>query len=122
MKAYIYRAALYCQQCGEKLKANLDGALADSGATPGTQDGDSERYPQGPYDNGGGEADCPQHCDACGVFLENPLTSDGDKYVREAAGEYDAPDSSWDEIATRAEQDGKPVLADWIRYYFAPGQ
>jgi len=28
----------------------------------------------GPYPDGGGEADAPQHCGGCGVFLENPLT------------------------------------------------
>lgn len=43
--------------------------------------GDSDEYPQGPYADGGGEADCPQHCDACGVFLENPLTDEGIDYV-----------------------------------------
>ncbi len=83
---------------------------------------DSEQWPQGPYPDGGGEADCPQHCDCCGAFLENPLTDDGDSYVREKAEPFNAPDSSWDEIATRAESAGQPVLAEWIRFYFAWGQ
>lgn len=39
------------------------------------------------YSDGGGEADCPQHCANCGVPLENPLTSDGVQYVLEAAEE-----------------------------------
>lgn len=112
MKAYAFNAALYCEQCGDEIKAALAGKESE----------DSNVYPQGPYPNGGGEADCPQHCDSCGEFLENVLTGDGDKYVRDQAAPYDAPDSSWDEIAQRAEQDGKPVLAQWFRFYFAPGQ
>jgi hypothetical protein len=34
---------------------------------------DSDKFPKGPLADGGGESDCPQHCDTCGVFLENPL-------------------------------------------------
>ena len=37
--------------------------------------------------NGGGESDTPQHCDDCDVFLENPLTDDGNEYVRELYAE-----------------------------------
>jgi hypothetical protein len=44
---------------------------------------DSDEYPKGPYPNGGGESDSPQHCADCREFLENPLTSDGYDYVRE---------------------------------------
>ena len=44
---------------------------------------DSGEFPKGPYDNGGGESDCPQHCGACHEFLENPLTSDGLEYARQ---------------------------------------
>lgn len=43
----------------------------------------------GPWMNGGGEADCPQYCDRCGVFLDNPLTPYGEEYVREKVAEYD---------------------------------
>ena len=39
------------------------------------------------FPNGGGEADAPQHCDSCGVFLENPLTDEGVQYVLEAIEE-----------------------------------
>jgi len=45
---------------------------------------DSGDYPKGPIDSGGGEADSPQHCGHCGVFLDNPLTGDGDEYVAQA--------------------------------------
>lgn len=77
MKAFIYRADIYCEGCGNAIKRDLDTASLVTLE-------DSDHYPQGPYCNGGGEADCPQHCGACGVFLENPLTSDGVEYVREA--------------------------------------
>ena len=39
---------------------------------------------RGPYADGGGEADTPQHCDGCGHFLENPLAGDGLIYVEDA--------------------------------------
>jgi hypothetical protein len=47
-------------------------------------DYDSDDLPKGPYSDGGGEADTPQHCDGCGQFLENPLTADGLIYVEDA--------------------------------------
>lgn len=72
MNAYIYQAALLCESCATTAKWTL------------APDADSDRYPQGPYANGGGEADCPQHCDHCNLFLENPLTTDGMEYVRES--------------------------------------
>lgn len=71
MNVYIFQAALYCEACGRDLC---------EGTAPSEN---SDKYPQGPYPDGGGEADCPQHCDACGVFLENPLTKDGEHYVLE---------------------------------------
>jgi hypothetical protein len=42
---------------------------------------DSGDWPKGPYADGGGEADHPQHCGSCGAFLRNALTGDGDEYV-----------------------------------------
>ena len=47
-------------------------------------DHDSDDMPKGPYADGGGEADSPQHCDACGEFLENPLTGDGLIHIEDA--------------------------------------
>lgn len=72
MEAYIYKADLLCGECG---------VAASEGLKPSD---DSDSYPQGPYADGGGEADTAQHCGACHVFLENPLTSDGINGVREA--------------------------------------
>lgn len=76
MDVYVYCADIYCEDCGLAIKAELK-------KTDDT--GDSGDYPQGPYSDGGGESDCPQHCGDCHTFLENPLTSDGYDYVREAA-------------------------------------
>ncbi len=84
MNAYIYQAALYCKDCGASIREHL----AREGRAPSNPSDeatfDSDEYPKGPYPDGGGEADCPNHCDGCGMFLENPLTSDGYEYIAEA--------------------------------------
>jgi hypothetical protein len=87
--AYVFQSALYCEECGDKIKNRLS-SKADTG--------DSNDYPQGPYNDGGGEADSPQFCDsgkACsnkvvvpsgtsiGCPLGNPLTRDGIKEINE---------------------------------------
>jgi hypothetical protein len=74
MNAYIFQAALLCEACARKV---MD-------AKQPYASNDSNTYPQGPYPDGGGEADSPQHCDHCRTFLENPLTSDGVAYVVDA--------------------------------------
>jgi len=92
MDAYVYRAALWCGPCLIKALA------AERKAAPGAIDifpaevlqqivsangftseshYDSDDLPKGPYAEGGGEADAPQHCEGCGQFLGNPLTVDG---------------------------------------------
>lgn len=81
MKAYIYCAALYCESCGDIIRANLESAGKAPLKLENESTWDSDTYPKGPYSDGGGEADCPQHCDSCGVFLENALTDDGDAYA-----------------------------------------
>jgi hypothetical protein len=87
MDAYIYQAALLCADCAvitmnEFELFNMLGGSSSPFRRPKPWT-DSDSYPQGPYTAGGGEADTPQHCDACGVFLENPLTTDGSRYVNE---------------------------------------
>jgi len=112
MEAYVYQAALLCADCAviTMNEFELFNMLSGSSSPfrrskPWT---DSDRYPQGPYPSGGGEADNPQHCDACGVFLENPLTGDGSRYVNEHLIEH-ARDGSGD----------RDVLATWAKYYNA---
>jgi hypothetical protein len=83
MDAYIYCADIYCDDCARAIRIDC---AEDSG--------DSDGYPQGPYSDGGGEADGPQCCGACGEFLENPLTGDGYQYLLELLATYISPDDS----------------------------
>lgn len=96
MLAYIYQAALLCEDCGKAARAKChedennpvvriarERNCSLRCAAEYESHYDSDDYPKGPFDNGGGEADSPQHCDHCGVFLENDLTTDGANYVRE---------------------------------------
>ena len=98
MDAYIYRAGLWCGACVIKAlvaaRKAAPGAIAMSPAEALQQivsangftsesDYDSDDLPKGPYAQGGGEADTPQHCEGCGQFLGNPLTSDGVLWVED---------------------------------------
>lgn len=102
MDAYIFQADLYCGPCMiESLIAHDKASPAARDMAPGAaleqitesngfmceSDYDSDDLPKGPYADGGGEADRPQHCGRCRVFLENPLTRDGEIYVVAAAKE-----------------------------------
>jgi hypothetical protein len=79
MNVYIYRAALHCEGCGDKIKD----ALGHKFEGLSEYEFDSDEYPKGPFPNGGGEKDYPDYCDTCGLFLENPLTGDGEDYVKD---------------------------------------
>lgn len=101
MNAYVYRAALLCEDCAIATMKELDAAFQDNGIMPGDPlNDDSDRYPQGPYANGGGESDSPCHCDHCQTFLENPLTDDGREYVNDAI-----------------ENNPSPITKIWADYY-----
>ncbi len=80
MNVFTYNAELLCQPCGEATIELLEKYV------PEDERDDSDRYPQGPTADGGGEADCPQHCVKCDTFLQNPLTNEGVLYVVEALG------------------------------------
>ena len=114
MQVYIYCADIYCEDCGEKIRDqySCDGLAPDDPNDETTYD--SDEYPKGPYPDGGGEADCPQHCGSgahcenaielsdgrkIGVWLENDLTTDGVAYVRKAI------------------QDGGEVAELWAEWY-----
>lgn len=79
---YVYCAALYCDECGEAIREEL----TRDGKAPTDPDDDSSydsgEFPKGPYYDGG-ESDSPDHCDGCKTFLDNALTSDGYRYVKE---------------------------------------
>lgn len=83
MNVYIYQAALLCQRCGEHRRALLQNTDKMPANPAAEYTYDSDDYPKGPYANGGGAADTPQHCDDCSVYLNNPLTTDGVQYVLE---------------------------------------
>lgn len=66
MDVWIYQASLWCEDCIAEVIQELE----TSGIIDG---GDSDTYPQGPYPDGGGEAGVANHCEGCGVELENPV-------------------------------------------------
>jgi len=83
-EAFAFQASLLCADCGLAAVKNL--------RTEGVEDdGDSGTFPQGPYPDGGGEADSAQFCGEgrhclsaatvaghkVGCPLRNPLTRDG---------------------------------------------
>jgi|SRR5882724_1487903 len=70
---YIYRADVYCDDCGDKIKDRLDQKLDPKGQ-PGetykdTDNGESDSYPQYVEE---GESDSPSHC-AAGEDCENAV-------------------------------------------------
>lgn len=87
MNAYIYCADLLCPDCAIVTMNHLrhEGKAPEDWKDENSFDSDD--YPKGPYPDGGGESDSPCHCGACGVPLENPLTSDGILYVLSAIQE-----------------------------------
>ena len=102
MNAYAYNAELFCETCAGKAREAI---IAEGLAPADSEDEssyDSDEFPKGPTERGGGEADSPQHCAGCKVFLENPLTTDGEDYVRKALA-----DGSGD----------KDVLKQWAEFY-----
>lgn len=112
MKAYIYAAALFCEACvASLLGVGVDGIRSEIDKrrkAHGIPDGatDTDNVPDGPYSDGGGEADTPTHCDKCNTFLGNPLTADGYAYVRGAI----------------SDGGGNPeVLAEWAEFYGIQG-
>jgi len=65
MDAYTLSTDIYCEMCATDIALiNIDTHL------------------KGPFTDGGGEADIPQHCTTCDLFLENPLTDIGHNYVQ----------------------------------------
>jgi len=119
---YIFQAALYCEDCGEAIREELKA----SGKAPEDPDDetsfDSDEFPAGPYPDGGGEADSPQHCDSMdkclnaitlpcgskiGAWLENSLTEEGVKEVV----------NSIREDLVRDDEHGRQVGRLWRKWY-----
>jgi len=81
MLVFVYAADLYCEDCGAKIREEL---TAKGQAPEDPEDEwsyDSDDFPKGPTEET--ESDSPSHCGGCGVFLESPLTSEGEAYVIE---------------------------------------
>ena len=120
MYVYIYAADIYCEDCGEAIR---EGITKEGRGTFGFYTGpddpedersyDSDEFPKGPYPDGGGEADSPQHCGAgpechnaielsdgtkIGAWLENELTAEGVVYVKEAIQEGGEVAEMWAEF------------------------
>ena len=106
MHVYIYSADLWCKKCGNGIREWLTRRGLAVAKPNDEYSYDSDDFPKGPYPDGGGLADYPRHCAAgrdcidaitlpngekIGVWLENDLTADGVKHVRESAGH--APDN-----------------------------
>lgn len=73
MDAYIYQAVLWCEECGNKIKAELTAAGKAPEDPEDENTFDFDDFPKGPYPDGGGESDCEQFCDGCGCALDNPV-------------------------------------------------
>lgn len=107
MDAFIYSADLFCSDCTTTIKQEIAHRYPQH-VPVNPQDEcsyDSDRYPKGPYMDGGGESDSPQHCGRCGLFLENPLTRDGYRYVED-----------------KLRRDGdSPTVQEWADFYGISG-
>lgn len=109
--AYVYGAAIHCGDCiGETVTRQCEAAGIDREEYLGKYGAPCPVYAID------AEADTPQHCDTCGVFLDGyGLTNDGVDYVEdcftEDSGHGDAEtlctwDSRWPWIAERMEESG----------------
>ncbi len=113
MDAYVYQAVLWCADCTDEIKKDLAKAAGKSVDEMDDEMGDettydSDDYPKGPYDDGGGESDSPQHCDGCHKFLENPLTQEGMAYAQDAFIEA---------LNADKDPDTTPSIAEWGPFY-----
>lgn len=101
---YIYRGDVYCEICADAIKAKLD-AEGRTPANPKDEGSyDSDDYPKGPYFNQ--ESDAPEHCARCGLFLENPLTREGYRYLNQMIAEADDTGAGNEE-----------VIKEWKEFY-----
>ena len=100
MKIYMFDGDVYCKPCGEAIAATLPDPDAWEREHP-----DSNSYPIA-YDSSEGEADSPEHCGKCGLFLERNLTEDGVRYVKEIVSE---------DLETESEIVG--IVKEWIDFY-----
>ena len=102
MLVYMYAAALYCEECGEAIRADLKGSAPEDMDDDASYDSDD--FPKGPMEEG--ETDSPSHCEGCGLFLESELTEEGYKYMT------DIVKASYEKHARAG-----AVASEWKDYY-----
>lgn len=120
MRVFIYCADIYCEDCGRQIRRDIKESTSPTDLDLIERE-DSDSWPQGPYPDGGGEADCPQHCGShgeclnaitledgtkIGAMLDNPLTIHGIEYVKEAIKEN-----------KESGRGNKEVLDLWVDHY-----
>lgn len=105
---FIYAAELYCADCGQAIRDDMAEKLPSNvPADPDAESSyDSGDYPKGPYPDGGGIADTPQHCGSCRVFLGNPLSREGLKWTAYMV-----------RAAKRLKQTPSVALEQWAPFY-----
>ena len=101
MQTYVFQAALWCEDCGLAIRHRLLAAHQGPRHPDDESSYDSDRFPKGPYPDGGGESDVVEHCAGMGdclnrqlvgtlrdgrpwyvgVWLENELTTEGLKQL-----------------------------------------
>jgi len=108
---YIYQADVYCDECGKEICQDFKESIKH----PGYTWYDSNEYPKGPYSSDMNESDCPQHCNGCEEFLENPLTEEGYWYVRGAMHKLRTYEKEG--LIYKGQ---KEIVEKWIDFYIGP--
>ena len=106
---YIFKADVYCDECGEAIRSSLADVAPEDKLDHHSYDSDD--YPKD-ADVEHDEADCPQHCADCSEFLNNPLTSEGYKYVQSALNGLPACTS-----LLKLKEANHESLAEWASRY-----
>lgn len=101
---YIYRADIWCEKCAVAIAEKLtqEGKAPADIINENTYDSDD--FPKGPFFEE--ESDAPEHCAGCGIFLENPLTTDGREYMQ---GMVDQ--------ALASGRGEEPHIKEWMDFY-----
>lgn len=126
--AGIYKADIYCDDCTQAIKADLD-AKGTAPTDPGDESSwDSDDYPK--YADDDAESDTPQHCrnheNCCnahtlpsgrkiGVLIGTSLTQAGVEYVKESIDEDPRSEvvAFWREQFTDAGYDLPEIIGPW---------
>lgn len=103
--AYIYQAALWCDNCADLIKDRLRDEIGDDFNPENEESYDSDEFPKYAGKDGG-ESDSPQHCDGCQRFLRNAITSNGYEYIVKSIAD-----------ALTGNGGRKCISKEWYEYY-----